>query len=98
MPFSRYNRTPQLNLGAQYGTSRAIESIRQGIASGQIHVTREIIVRGAERLDTIAGTVYGDAKYWWILAAASDIGWGMQVPTGTVLKVPLLSDIAKLIG
>ena len=98
MPFSRYNRAPQLNLGAQYGTSRAIEAIRAGIASGQIHVTRETVVRGAERLDTIAGVVYGDAQYWWILAAASDIGWGLQVPVGTVLKVPVLSDIAKLIG
>lgn len=98
MPFSRYNRAPQLNLGAQFGTSRAIEAIRHGIDAGQIHIIRETVVRGAERLDTIAGVVYGDARYWWILAAASDIGWGMQVPPGTVIRVPALADIAKLLG
>lgn len=98
MAFSRYNRTTQLGLGVQYGTSRAIEAIRAGIAAGQIHVQREFIVRGAERLDTLAGVVYGDARYWWVLAAASDIGWGLQVPTGTVIKVPILSDVAKLVG
>lgn len=98
MPFSRYNRAPQLNLGAQYGTSRAIEAIRQGLASGQIHIQREIVVRGAERLDTIAGVVYGDARYWWVLAAASDVGWALQVSPGTIIKIPVLSDVAKLIG
>ena len=98
MPFSRYNRTPQLGLGAQYGTSRAIEAIRKGISSGQINITQEMIVRGRERLDTIAGVVYGDARYWWILAAASDIGWGLQVPPGTVIKIPQLADISALIG
>lgn len=98
MPFSRYSRTPQLNLGAQFGTSRAIEAVRKGIASGQIHIQREFVVRGAERLDTLAGVVYGDARYWWVLAAASEIGWGLQVPAGTVLKVPILSDVAALVG
>lgn len=98
MAFGRYNRTPQLGLGVQYGTSRAIEAIRKGISSGQITITQEIIIRGAERLDTIAGVVYGDARYWWILAAASDIGWGLQVPVGTVIKVPQLADISALIG
>lgn len=98
MPFSRYSRTPILDLGAQYGTSRSIEAIRKGLATNQIRISREITVRGAERLDTIAGVVYGDARYWWILAAASDIGWGMQVPPGTIVKVPLLGDVAALVG
>lgn len=97
MAFSRYSRAPILNLGAQYGTSRAVEAIRAGIKSGQI-VTRDMVVRGAERLDTIAGSLYGDGRYWWILAAASDIGWGMQVPPGTILKVPQLSSISALVG
>jgi hypothetical protein len=86
-----------LNLGAQYGTARAIEAIRAAIKNGTIN-TREVIVRGAERLDTIAGNLYGDGRYWWVLAACSDIGWGLQVPPGTVLKVPQLSQIAALVG
>lgn len=98
MAFSRYGRTPILDLGAQFGTSRAIEAIRKGIASGQIKVTKEITARGAERLDTISGVVYGDSRYWWVLAAASDIGWGMQIPPGTIIRVPLLNDISALVG
>lgn len=97
MPFSRYSRAPILNLGAQYGTSRAIAAVRAAVKSGQIG-TREIILRGADRLDTLAGSLYGDGRYYWILAAASDIGWGLQVPAGTVIKVPELGDIAKLIA
>jgi len=97
MTFSRYSRAPILNLGAQYGTSRAIAAVRAAVKSGQIG-TRELVLRGADRLDTLAGTLYGDGRYYWILAAASDIGWGLQVPAGTILRVPELGDIARLIG
>jgi hypothetical protein len=98
MPFSRYARTPVLNFGALYGTGRAREAIQAAIASGQLVTTRSIIVRGRERLDTIAGEVYGDGSYWWILAAASNIGWGMQVPPGTIIYVPDLGAVAALCG
>jgi len=80
------------------GTSRAAEIIRASIANGTLSAGQKIVVRGFERLDTIAGVVYGEAKYWWILAAASDIGWALQVPPGTVLYAPNLSDISKLVG
>jgi hypothetical protein len=96
MAFSRYARSPRLNFGAQFGTSVAIQTIRTAILDGRLQV-KTIIIRGAERLDTIAGTVYGDSRYWWILAAASDIGWGLQVPPGTIIKVPDLSDVSKLV-
>ena len=98
MTFSRYNRTIQLNFGAQYGTSRSIAAIREAIKTGQIGITQEFLVRGAERLDTLAGVLYGDAKYWWILAAASDVGWGLQIAPGTLIRVPSLVDISALVG
>lgn len=97
MTFSRYNRAPRLNLGAQQGTSAAIVAIRSAMKDGRLS-TRQIIVRGAERLDTIAGETYGNAGYWWILAACSDVGWGLQVPPGTVINVPELSAVASIVG
>lgn len=97
MAFSRYNRSPVLAFGSQYGTSRAREAIQAAISSGQLRV-KTVILRGRERLDTMAGVIYGDSRYWWILAAASNIGWGMQVPPGTIIQVPDLESVASLIG
>lgn len=97
MPFSRYARSPVLNFGAQFGTSQAREAIQSALASGRISA-KTIVVRGRERLDTIAGVYYGDGRYWWILAAASNIGWGMQVPPGTIIKIPPLAEVAALVG
>jgi len=96
MPSSRYTRTPILAYGQQYGTGRAAEAIRAGIKSGLIQ-SNQIVLRGRERLDTMAGVIYGDARYWWVLAAASNIGWGLQVPPGTLLTVPNLVQVAALV-
>ena len=98
MAFSRYARSPILNFGAQYGTGRAREAVQAAMASGQLTTTNTMVVRGMERLDTIAGVVYGDSRYWWVLAAASNIGWGMQVPPGTIINIPDLSIVASLLG
>lgn len=97
MAFSRYSRTVVLNFGAQFGTGRAREAVQKAVSSGQINV-REFTSRGLERLDTMAGVLYGDSRYWWVLAAASNIGWGMQVAPGTIIKVPNLNDVASLVG
>lgn len=97
MAFSRYSRAPILNYGAQFGTSAAREAIQSAIKEGRMG-TKKLIIRGAERLDTIAGVVYGDGRFWWVLAAASNIGWGMQVPPGTIIRVPDLGDVASIVG
>jgi nucleoid-associated protein YgaU len=57
-----------------------------------------MLTRGLERLDTIAGVAYGDGRYWWVLAAASNIGWGLQVPPGTIIRIPDLSQVAALVA
>jgi hypothetical protein len=98
MAFSRYARTPVLSFGSQLGTSQAREAIQAAIASGQLTITRTIVTRGRDRLDTIAGEVYGDGRYWWVLAAASAVGWGLQVPPGTIINVPDLTTISALVG
>lgn len=97
MSVSRYARTPVLELGRRYGTSRAIEVIRAGIENGTIRYT-EVTLQGRERLDVIAGREYSSAEYWWVIAAASGIGWGVQVPPGTYIRIANLEDVLKLIG
>jgi hypothetical protein len=56
------------------------------------------VLQEGERFDIIAGEVYGDGRLWWIIAAASGIGWFLQVPPGTRINVPVSMDqIARLI-
>lgn len=71
-----------------------IASIRSKISAGTLSYT-QIVTTGAERLDTMAGRYYGDGSMWWALATASNIGWGLQVPAGTVINIP---DINQLIA
>lgn len=96
MATSRYSSTPLIDFGTQYGTSDAMYRIRKNIKDGTL-AYQEIVVKGKERLDTIAGDVYGDARYWWVLAASSNVGWGLQVPPGTVIKVVQLSEALSLV-
>ncbi len=97
MTTSRYIRSPRLDLGAQFGTSQVIPLVRAAIKNGNIPV-KTITLRGAERLDTLAGVLYGDSRYWWVLAIASNIGWGLQVPTDTVINVPDLATIINFVS
>lgn len=98
MPFSRYTSDPRINLGQQLGTPNSVLLLKNAVKSGYIPIVRSIIMTGDDRLDALAGVVYGDAKYWWVLAAASGIGWGLQAPPGTVVNVVKLSDVERLIG
>jgi len=65
------------------------------VQQGRISV-REHVLKEGERLDTLAGRTYGDARLWWLIAAASGIGWGLQVPPGTQLFIP--TDLRQLSG
>ena len=96
MAISRYTRTNRLNGGMMFATSETHVAIREAILLGKISYTTRILREG-ERLDTLAGSLYGDSKYWWILAAASGIGWGLQVPPGTLINVPDLNSTIKYV-
>jgi hypothetical protein len=50
--------------------------------------TQKVILNSTQRLDTLAGQYYGDSQLWWIIAASSGVGWAMQVPAGTVIRIP----------
>jgi nucleoid-associated protein YgaU len=98
MAMRRYVRSPVLKGGAHYGTSQAARSIRAAIERGEVKVDVVVTSRG-DRLDAIAGRHYGDARLWWIIAAASGVGWGLQVPPGTRLLVPRdLSEVSEVAG
>lgn len=84
---SRYGNTPKIASGRQYGTAVSHNNIRRAVQRGDIS-TREHVLKEGERLDVIAGRTYGNARLWWIIAAASGIGWGLQVPPGTQVLIP----------
>jgi hypothetical protein len=95
---NRYSRDSKIALGTQLGTPLAVSGLRTALKNGTITPSKQFLVTENDRLDTLAGAVYGDASMWWVLAAASGIGWGMQVPPGTVISVLRLEDVKKVIG
>lgn len=93
----RYTNTPVIGFTKHYGTSYAIPIIRENIANGNIKV-REIVLKESIRLDTLAGIEYGDGRLFWVISAASNIGWSVAVQAGTVIKIPDINDVAQFIG
>ena len=98
MAFSRYSRDDIGMSGQGLSVAQATISLRRAIRAGLIVPNRTLTVTQADRLDTISGEIYGDARYWWILAVASNIGWGLQVPPGTVIFVIDLSTVERLVS
>jgi hypothetical protein len=97
MATGRYINSPRINLGVQLGTPEDVLLLRRAVRDGSVPVIRQVILTGADRLDSLAGTIFGDAKYWWVLAASSGIGWGLQVPPGTVINVVRLEDALNFV-
>lgn len=95
---SRYIRDGFRSDGKGLQTPGAISAIRFAIRRGDVAINDTFTTTQADRLDTIAGKIYGNGRYWWILAIASDIGWGLQVPPGTIINVPDLRAIERLVG
>ena len=86
MAESRYTFSRKVKEGKIISTSSTYK-INQAVNNGLIPYT-VIILEQSQRLDHLAGIVYGDSTLWWIIAAASGIGWGLQCPPGTVIKIP----------
>ncbi len=97
MALSRYSRDNIIKKGTTLQTATAFRMIRLAVAEGNIPVST-ITLRGLGRLDEIAGSHYGDGRYWWMIAAASDIGWGLQVPGGTVIVIPDLDTVLEMLS
>ena len=97
MATSRYLLTPKLDFNFQYGTSDTVANIRSAIANGQIGY-EVIILKEIIRLDVLAGQYYGDGKYYWLIAAASNIGWSLQIPPNTRIVIPNLQQALQFLG
>ena len=87
MGLSRYAFSRKIRANRYYGTSRAnfkiYKAVKENIIAHEV-----IFLKQGQRLDHIAYAFYKDSSLWWVIAAASGIGWGLQVPAGTTLKVP----------
>ena len=93
MATSRYAFTPRLKRGQVIGTIRGLREIYFAVQAGTLPY-RTATCKDLQRLDHIAGRSFGDSSLWWVIAAASGIGWGLQVPPGTILYIP--TDLSKV--
>jgi len=88
----------------RYAFSKRIESNRgvsscnafkiySAVENREIDYTT-LVLEQSQRLDHLAGMYYNDSTLWWIIGAASGIGWGLQVPPGTIIRIPTQPNIA----
>ena len=97
MSISRYENDGLAQGGKILGSNSSILAIRQAAQSGALNVVSRVS-KDLERLDMIANSAYGDGRLWWVIAAASGIGWWLQIPPGTLLKIPVdLSEVENLL-
>jgi hypothetical protein len=86
MATSRYFFQPVI--GNKFYTTPDISSRIYGEVDSGVIPSTLTQVTSNKRLDVIAFEAYGDASLWWIIAAASGIGWPMQLSPGTYIRVP----------
>lgn len=99
MGLNRYSFSPQgKNSSGQNFISKSnvnykiFNAVELGLINSSTHVLEE-----GERLDYIAGLNYGDSSLWWVIAAASGIGYALQVPPGTLLRIPNITEVFGVI-
>ena len=97
MTLRRYSRTPLIKGGTCYSTHRSAYLIYRGVESGLISSTTYKTTEG-DRLDVLAGRFYGDGRMWWVLAAASGVGWSLQVQPDTIIRIPDIGQVSQLVG
>lgn len=98
MAISRYTKDSRMRAGTMLSTAQATLTIRNAMKNGVVVPVQVMRTSGFNRLDNLAGEIYEDARYWWVLAAASDVGWALQVPPGTIINVLDINDVKRLVG
>ena len=98
MAVSRYRRVRKLKGGTIVGTSRISSILRRAAQQGRLSCLTYVVVEN-ERLDHLAGKHLGNGQLWWVIAACSGVGWWLQVPPGTRLKIPTdLGEVMSYVG
>jgi len=87
MATSRYQNVTKIAAGRRYATSTAQYRIRNAAIRGDLSC-REHVLKEGERIDILAGVEYGNSQLYWVISAASGIGWGLQAPPGTRILIP----------
>jgi len=93
----RYSKDRQIR-GGKLETAKTVTALRRAKEFGLIP-TREVILSESQRLDHLAQEHLGNSRFWWVLAALSDIGWGLQLPAGTIIIIPTdMTSVQAIIG
>ena len=87
----RYRKDTIIRGGKSYSSNRSAVKIRNAIDAGNLEV-RVLTLGMYRRLDHLAYQYYEDPSMWWVIAAASGIGWSLQVPPGTRIVIPIRKD------
>lgn len=99
MALSRYSFIKKIKIKGKtiVASNRISANIYNAVENNQLEYVTYVLSEN-ERLDVLAGKFYNESSYWWVIAAASGIGWGLQVPPGTFLKIPSnLDDVFRII-
>lgn len=91
MTLSRHRQSSLIRNNRAIGTNMARVAVYKAAQNGEIS-TDVYITNQGDRLDKLAGRYYGDGTLWWVIAAASGIGWWLQIPAGVVLTIPTSID------
>ena len=98
MSVGRYTFGKRINRGQGFANPRTSSKIFRACEAGVIPFST-IALRGGQRLDVLAHETYGDASFWWVIAAASGIGYAMQASHGSIIRIPNnLSDVIRLVS
>jgi hypothetical protein len=93
----RYSRDQRI-AGGLLQTAQSVSVLRRAKEFGLLNC-RIMILKESQRLDHVAYKELGDPHAWWIIAALSNIGWGMQLPPGTILYIPEnMTTVQALVG
>lgn len=88
---SRYDRV--IRRANNYSTTTMTSTLRNAALDGSLGTYVRVLKEG-QRLDHIAGELWGDSQYWWVIAACSGVGWYFQCPPGVELLIPYSLDEA----